>query len=263
MHGSRRKGRNAAVWVAVALLVTVGCPLRDGNDGPFGGGEPMFDGFDFELGPGTQWTFQWDYLGTLWANTGSSRDEDWGEFTVTLGTSRQIEGITAYAVSVSGDSVDEGGFDFAPRWRYLALSGNRLLGSVDGATLQVIFDAQDGTWNGGGFFCEFSEEVEYSAAEGEVDNDYVSGPALQVGRSVGQPFCEFVVGYLICPYDESYDIWQYEYYRPEVGPVGYYCYVGVSYSGAGYFSAHTYTRNAGLVDVVNGGPVETEGSGDR
>ena len=57
-----------------------------------------------------------------------------------LGPPRLINGMTAFEVQVTGKSKAAGSTELGPRWRYLASANNQILGSLDGATLMILFD---------------------------------------------------------------------------------------------------------------------------
>ena len=107
---------------------------------------------------GDFWEYGWDASKTISDRDGTRTTRDSGSFTVVLGCPRRIGGITAYEVFVTGDSTPDtsSSWDFAPRWRYIAQVGRKILGSEDGITLKTIFDGQTAQWYGGGFFTEIA-----------------------------------------------------------------------------------------------------------
>ena len=210
---------------------------------------PKFEGFDFALTQGTYWEFYWTYKHTsVVQGEGTNTDVDTGNFRVSLGPSKTIQGITSYQVLVSGDSEDPK-HDYAPRWKYIAVNNNQILGSIDGVFLETIFDANIGEWNGGGFFTTFSSERLMTASSGQVDNEFVETSAIVVRRSASQSFCETINGYFICPNDDQFTVNEREYYKGGLGPLAYYSYIGYSSSGGGFYTSFTYTRHLGLVDT--------------
>ena len=115
--------------------------------------KPKFVGFDFKLSEGAFWEYQWETKSRYSAARGSSSDSDSGTFRVTLGPPKDIHGVTAYEVNVSGKhQVTDEDRSFAPRWRYIAVADDQMLVSEDGETLVVLFDARAGEWPGSGFF---------------------------------------------------------------------------------------------------------------
>jgi hypothetical protein len=196
---------------------------EDGTTSP-----PAFSGFDFTLSEGDFWDYSWDYSYSYTGSTGTTTENDSGTFRVTLGSSKEIEGVTAYEAEVTGKSqVDS--TDLAPRWDYLALSGNKFMGSEDGTTLTTIFDAQEGAWPGSGFFASFSSDDLFTATEGTINNDYISEPAISVGESSSSSQCEYFPGVgTICGGDYNENDSKTEYYKENIGPIGYHKYFSMS-----------------------------------
>lgn len=208
---------------------------------------PKFPGFDFTLSEGTYWEFYWTYKKTSYVQgEGGSTDVDTGSFRITLGPPKTIGGVTSYEVLLAGDSTDPS-HDYAPRWKYIAINNNQILGSVDEITLQVIFDANDGEWQGGGFFTTFSAQSQIAASNGQIDNEFVQTSAIAAGRSANQDFCEIIAGYTVCPNDEEFTVAEKDYYKGGIGPLGYYLYLGFSSSGGDFYTSFTYTRHLGLI----------------
>ncbi len=190
----------------------------------------------FSFQEGDFWEFEWDYYRQRFRqDTGTSTTEDSGGFTVTLGSPREIGGVTAYEMHISGDAGE-----FAPRWEYLAYADNIMYGSLQGLTLQTIFDPVTLAWVGGGFFAALDAESLVVAEDGYITNDYISGPAIKAGNSASQDRCEYFGGDVgtICG-DSSYNWDENEYYREEVGPVGYYYYSTYSDCGGGFCTSQT------------------------
>lgn len=204
----------------------------DTGDGDTGGDgtttPPAFSGFDFTLSEGDFWEYSWDYSYSYTGYGSTTSENDSGTFRVTLGSTKEIDGITAYEVEVTGKSqVDS--TDLAPRWDYLALADNKLLGSDDGTTLTTIFDAQEGVWPGSGFFTSFSSEDLFTATEGTINNDYISETAISVGQSSSSSQCEYFPGVgTICGGDYNENDSKTEYYKGNIGPIGYHKYFSMS-----------------------------------
>jgi hypothetical protein len=213
--------------------------------------EPAFTGFDFSLQEGDFWEFSWDASESKWAqgSSGSSAKER-GTFRVTLGPPTNIQGIQAYEVLVTGNStadlLNSTPVSFTPRWSHIAITDHQILGSIDGITLEVIFDAKTGAWTGGGFFTAFPIDVLIIAESGSINNDYISETGLSVGRSSSQDQCETIAGITICG-DESYTKIAKEYFKEGVGPLGYKYLNSFSYSGGGFSSGGSDDYNIGLV----------------
>ena len=208
---------------------------------------PKLPGFDFEVGEGTFWEYEWNYAsGTSCLGCRGGPTTDSGTFRVTLGAPKEIEGITAYEVQVSGKyrrSKIDTGSGYSPRWSYLAVDDNLILVSDDGVSFTVLFDGQEGRWPGSGFFTTvFKPEHLY---EGKiVGEDVVVRLSVEKGdsgcvyyRSVGQ----------VCSSGESFDYKATETYRHGIGPVGYsYKYSFSSGTGSNSFSLST-TESVSLV----------------
>lgn len=213
--------------------------------------EPAFAGFDFPLQQGDFWEFSWDASESSYAQGSSgSSAEDRGTFRVTLGSPTVIQGIQAYEIQVTGNSLadllGDTPLSLSPRWSHIAVANNQILGSKDGTTMEVIFDAQTGAWTGGGFFLSFPNDTLIIAETGSINNDYISDACLSVGRSRDQSQCETIVGITICG-DESYSITSKEYFKEGVGPLGYRYRNSFSFSGGGFSSGGTDDTNVGLV----------------
>ena len=221
---------------------------------------PQFNGFDFSLGQGNYWDFFWSYeyntvSGSPAWESGSAPQQQpaanshtvtGGHFRITLGAPMDIDGITSYALLVTGD-VDDGEWDYTPRWQYLAVNGNQVLGSTDGTSLNVIFDAKNGSWSGGGFWAEYGTDVQVAASSSTLENEFIETSALSVGRSSGQDFCETIAGIQICSNDQAWTLRESEFFKSGIGPIGYYSYASYAFSGGGFYDSFTHIRHVGLV----------------
>jgi hypothetical protein len=183
---------------------------------------PKYEGFSLALSTGTWWEYA--FLG--------------GAFKITLGNSKTISGVTAYELIITGDAGD-----FTPRWKYLASANNQILGSVDGITLQVICDGQNGIWQGGGFFASFPAKVTMELSETtlfqkwdwQMFPDYT--PAFITGQSEEDPLNEVIDGQVFYG-DSSYSCSEYEYYKSGIGLIGY------NYDSSSYVSGGTFDMGA-------------------
>jgi hypothetical protein len=265
-------------WKLLAVLATAavgGCTGSNGggheqttdasSEAPTG---PAIAGFDFSFAQGDFWEFGWDdheqtmaWCGGTPASTNATGS---GTFKVTLGSPLTIQGTTAYAVEIAQTSVTKGSSatTFTPRWKYLAMSGNKMLGSTDGTTLVPIFDAMTGKWPGGGFFVTFPSGALIVAQKGSIDNTYLSDEDVWVVRqSTDKSQCTYYSGIgTICGSDWSVSIKESEYYAAGTGPVGY------SYTGSGgnddgtCISSFQSARNVGLLassfSITSGNPFD-------
>ena len=208
---------------------------------------PAFSGFDFTLAAGNFWEYRWDYYKNSWDQSGGGGTAtDTGRFWIQLGSPVQIQGISAYPVTLYGKSGNASK-SFAPRWKYLAVNNNQILGSTDGTTLVPIFDAQTGEWPGGGFFSSLPNTL-IIAQNGTISpyNNFISGSAIVTGRSASQSQCQYFPGVGTICGDSSYNYQENEYFRSNQGPVGYYYYNTFSDCGGGWCSGATWRHNVGL-----------------
>lgn len=224
--------------------------------------EPRFEGFDFEIGSGDFWDYRWSSTSRSCAQgSGCSSEEDSGLFRVELGDRTSVRGTTAYEVILTGDRGTN-----APPWRFIAVEDMKILGSMDGSSLVVLFDGQIGAWAGSGFFDTRFDSDELSvASHGSLTGSDATagwagvhaGPAIVVGRAQSQSECEIIEGRRICPRQESYSFTEREWYRPGVGAVGYSYRSSSSFSGGGFFSSYASEETVALVASSLRGDVAT------
>lgn len=217
----------------------------DNDEEPGAMEEPaQLDGFDLSFGTGDYWEYYWiteDVFvaqGNVSANTGN------GRFRVELGAQQNIEGVAAFEVNVSGTNLEEYA---GPRWTYLAATDNLLLGSMDGITLDTIFNALTGQWKGGGFFANFDEEATINTFEGEIDNEFIATQAIVATYQDGQSICEIIAGERICANDDSFTLLVDDYFKAGIGPVGYNLNRRVFDQGGGFTTSSEFTFQIGLV----------------
>ena len=241
------------------LPVTNGTPCRGGNcqEGTceLRSPDPEFTGFDFALSEGDFWEYRYKYYFKSWGG-GTDIETHYGLFRLTLGGPTTIGGMQAFPVEFSGRADEGTKFNFRPRWDYLALEGNTLYGS-EGGRMEVIFDAQNGYWLGGGFIAKWGEKVLCVADRWTIDNSYIKGPAIRAGLSDSVSQCEYFPGVgQICG-DSSYTFRTYDFFQPNVGPVGYLHFDTYTDCGGGFCSGATWDHDVGLVvsslrgDTVN------------
>ena len=210
---------------------------------------PLFTGFDFKLKPGDFWDFQWDYQSSYWDSFGGgSTKKGSGIFRVTLGGAGTIGSVFAYQVNVSGKSGFDDTNDLAPRWKYIAVAKNQILGSEDGTKFVTLFDAQKGMWPGSGFFTTLASERLFTASQGTIDNDYITDSAIVIGRSSSESQCEYFGEYgTICGGDYNESDVHKEYYKELIGPIGYYRYFSMSDMTGQYPWSSSTIVNVGLI----------------
>jgi len=241
---------------ALALLTACGGGGSSGDDDPApdnnnnstntNNDQPVISGFNYVLQQGDFWEYQWDYYKNSWSQSSSSTSTDQGRFRITLGPSVLIQGIEAFELLLSGRS-ETIHTDFTPRWKYVALSDNKIYGGTSTAALDIIFDAQNGVWLGGGFFASFSDSTLIAASAASINNDYTSESGYAVSRSDSESQCEYFPGVGTICGDSSYNYTERDYFKPEVGPLGYYYYNSFSDCGGGFCSGATWKYNIGLV----------------
>lgn len=222
-------------------------PPGNGDDGSI---HPSISGFNFPLEIGCYWKFKWDYTESemhdgVWSTTVEME----GTFTVKLVSKKEIQGIPAFGVQITGDTQK-----YCPRWAYVTCWAHQLLGSINGNSWQVIFNAQDGKWYGGGFFNEYTSDLVAVARKGSIDNDYLKSDAYQTGFSTSEQVggCTYYPGIgQVCSGDTQYAGSQnYEYYKSDVGPVGLKYWVVYTYSSGMYWDQWNKEGNVGLVDYL-------------
>ncbi|MEE8363948.1 MAG: hypothetical protein V3S18_07755 [Dehalococcoidia bacterium] len=220
---------------------------------------PKFTGFDLDLSEGTFWEYRWSYVDRSCAQgSGCSTDKDDGVFQVTLGAEKLVKEVPVYEVKVTGKSavaIKDTKRDFAPRWRYLGISGNQIVGS-NGTSLTTLFDAGTGKWAGSGYFTErFDSDELVTARTGNLTGSYeiadwegvLGGSWVFVGRAASQSQCEMIVGLRICPNEDTLNFTEAEYYRTGIGPLAYNFKNSMSFSGGGFFSSYDTTEWVALI----------------
>ena len=247
----------ALVLLASALVLSYcggggggSSPATTGTTGSGGGGTSAvaFQGFNFQLSPSTYWEFGWSYnYSSTVQGSGTTTKQDGGRMRIALGSPVVIQGVSAFPVTATGDLTDIDNHSYAPRWKYLAVNNNRILGSIDGSTMQTIFDANTGQWTGGGFFADFGSTINISAANGSINNDFTSTSAVVASRTAGQNFCDYIAGYYICSNDTAYTVRESDCLKGGIGPLGYDSYIAYASSGGGFFTSFSYDRKIGLV----------------
>ena len=244
--------------LGVFLMILMALVLSACGGGGGGGSAPpptddpgtssaVIAGFDFTLQQGDFWEYAWVYHQSTTSADGNSGESDVGTFRITLGIPETIDGHTAFPLIISGKRTDPGGFTYAQNLTHVALDGNQIMVSKDGATLQAIFDASTGLATGG-FFAPLGLVSAVAATSVAVDNQFVKGTtAYRVGGSTDDPLCDNILGETICG-DDASSITQYEYYKAGLGPISYYLLTTNTYTGGGYTTYHRTERILGIVD---------------
>ena len=226
---------------------------------------PLIAGFNFALQEGDYWEYRWDKYSYSYAQGSTSTTSLLtGRFRATLGAPITFQNTSAYPLLITGITGPPADptKTYAPRWQYLAIKDNQILGSLDGVTFTAIFDAQSGFWPGGGFFNDLGSTVLNQATEGTITTPfntsaYISGTAFKTGLSGSQSTCQYYPGVGNICGDSSYSYDSWEYFKPGIGPYGYYYYNTYSDCGGGFCSGATWEDMVGLVssslqgDTVN------------
>ena len=248
-------------------------PTPTATAGPTPTASPLpvaFAGFDLPLEDGTFWEYDWTYVDRSCAQgSGCSTDEDAGAFVVSLGPDRTVDDAVVFEVNVTGKSaVDLPNVkrDFAPRWRYLGVDADGIVGS-DGFTLTRLFNARTGTWAGSGYFTDRLEPNELIVATSDELTDAFeiatwpgvrTGPVVLAGRASSESQCEIIEGLRICPREDTFSFTETEFFRAGVGPLGYRWNSTASFSGGNFFSSSESTEWVGLVGSSLRGDVAPE-----
>jgi hypothetical protein len=210
---------------------------------------PAFTGFSFPLTTGAFWEYRWDYFSESRSSAGTSTERDTGRAWVVLGQPATIAGVPMYAVQVYGKTQPNGSGSrlFAPRWKYLGLNGGKLQGSMDGASVTTLFDANTGRWPGGGFFAYLSDSRLTVAQSSQIANQWMSGAAIRAGASTSISQCEYFpgIGTICGGGDVTQDLTVNDYFQPGIGPVGYYKKGSAVFSGGNFVSFHSFEENVG------------------
>lgn len=190
-----------------------------------------FEGFTLDPEEGAYWEYAWTRTSWAGPSGGSSRS---GRTCVVLGAPVSTNGLTAFPLEVS-DGLD------VP-WTHFAFDPDRIRGSKNGVDFQTLFEGRKGKWAGGGLFRAFADDVLIEGVpttqdfDGEyyIGSDWVDAGAIRVGQSMSSSQCEVIEGVRICGSGESETARHYEWWVPEIGPVG-----GAMKSAVGFYGSET------------------------
>lgn len=194
---------------------------------------PRIEGFDFEFQSGLRWNYNYEhrrFVGYSWSGMQSFTSEK--DFQILLGNEKVIDGVPCFELIVIGD--------FQLRWQYIGLIDHRILGSDDGETLTVLFDAMFGYWQGDGFFLDFSSSDIISVNSSQsFGSDY----KISSGWSYSDDDTAYYpgVGTIYDPDRMSAFSDMNETFRADVGPAGYYKYSSYSDYYENYSNRYTIT----------------------
>lgn len=243
-------------FLVVSLLCTLLAACGGGGgggstgDSDSGGGDTTGGGtaavpLELQLAEGAFWEFFWTTESQTVSQTGTISDSDVGRYRVTLGPSTLIEGMEAFPLVITGNPGDA-----APRWTHFAVGDDgSLLGSTDGAGLEIIYNADTGEWVGGGTFVDFSTNiVPVAVSEGTFPGDYNTPSAIIAASEFEDATCEQILGETICD-DDSTDFSEREYYKRGVGPIGYTLDILTTDDGGGFFTSTTIEESIELIET--------------
>lgn len=219
---------------------------------------PAIPGFDLQVTNGTYWEFSYEYRKSSFAQGSDPvESESLGGFRLVLGEETTIDGKTAHRLHLQTTRGVEAPFEIT-RWRYLAFVEDQILGSTDGQSLSVVFNAAAGIQAGGGLFANFADGALLVAKPGRLTNAFTDSQAIQLGRSFEENRCEtFESVGTICAGERDTDLQEREFFRKDVGPFGYGYRLSFSDCGGGFCSGATTVIDIGLVDfsLEGEGPV--------
>ncbi len=114
---------------------------------------PKYEGFDLNFRQADYWRYEWEEVsrggGTTYGSVtgpGTTTVTN-GSILMTLGEPRTILGITFFQVLTE----HTGEVKWTPTWSHIASFNNKIYGYLDGWAY-LLFDAQNGEWEGGSFF---------------------------------------------------------------------------------------------------------------
>jgi len=241
-------------WLALMLATTLflsSCG-RGGSDDPPGPGPGPDPGPGGTPGVALQinfarddfWAFYWfNDTASFAQGSGTTSTTDFGIFRVTLGDAVNIGGLTAYPITMTGDAGP-----YLPRWTHVAIDADgSLLGSTDGITFSIVFDATTGQWNGGGFLYDFgTNSVDIGNAT--FNGEYNSFSAIEVGFADSDGGCEVILGITLC--NETTTTFSFnEFFKEGIGPVGFRRDTFFSSSGGGFFTSTTIKNTVELIET--------------
>jgi len=241
------------ITAGIALITSLGCNGggSDSDDNSAPNPSPVGTGTSLNLNfqEGNFWEFFWtNEKSTFSQPDNTDSDVSVGTFRITLGASVTIDSQTAYPINITGETGD-GTINFFRNWTHLALgSDGSLLGSMDGVSLQVVFNAQTDNWVGGGFFIEFDDTENINFTSGTFMGNYNQLNAFIAAHEENSGGCEVVLGQTFCD-DESTTFSEKEYYKDGIGPIGYILNITYSSSGGGFYTSTTIERTVELINT--------------
>lgn len=208
--------------------------------------DPVFNGFDFSIQTGDFWEYYWITEDLNVASGSPSSDaSNNGNFRITIGDPVTIDEKEAYKLEITGQNLES--FP-GPRWAFLAIDNNQLLGSIDGNSLETIFNAQNGEWLGGGFFASFDNDATIVTSNVTVENEFIRAEnSIVASYQDGQTICEVIAGQRVCANDNSFSISVADFFKSGIGPIGYNYSSRVFNQGGGFTTSSEFYFQIGLV----------------
>jgi hypothetical protein len=173
-----------------------------------------------------------------------SHTEDATRFRLTLGTPQRVAQTDLFPLSISG-RTNVGGFELAPRWKFIGSLGGKLLGSIDGQTVETIY-SPDGT--AAGFFATRETAIAAAIEETDFRGDYAEGRVVRMGNAQNSGGCQTIAGVRVCS-DDSESISSYEFFKNGIGPFGFRLSRSSTSSGGGFYTSFSSRYAVELVQT--------------
>lgn len=197
---------------------------------------------------GDFWEYLWTTRSVSATPSNVTRQTQVGRFTATLGPRMVIDGVTAFPLTIEGETSD-GIIDYRPRWSHLALDGaGNLLGSVDGESLGLVFAAAGS--GSGGYFFEIPAADDVRANDEVFDGEFnrLDAQVLRRSNSPGECVDFPEIGTTVCPDQEpEVSITAAEYFKPGLGPIGARQSFLAIFDGGGFDSSEEDERSVELI----------------
>lgn len=184
---------------------------RDFDSGAGTPDPPAISGFNIKLAPGPRWSFVYK---SVWKGATTTCHESY-----VLSQPESRGGLEAYRVTVTSQCDSYPANQYAPSVEWVAIDGQRFMGSTDGVAFYPLFDAQVGKWPGnGGFF----DRVSGGGVKGASKATYHSQSVYSIRWDTGNG-CQTLPGYgQVCgSADPNRSAHMTEYWNLTDGPVGY------------------------------------------
>lgn len=189
---------------------------------------PLYD-LRLSLADGDFWTFAYRETRASFTGAGGTSSADAGFLTIRLKSPQTIAGETLFPLEQLAGGASSGTpaeAAFALPWTHVGVDADgSLIGSRNGATLEVVFDAF-GAWSGDGFFADFSG-ADLSPQRTGFQNESIdiqTGAAFRVSTSGSSGGCDTVQtpnGPITLCDEVSTSGSTAEYFLPGVGPLAF------------------------------------------